>query len=248
MIVMKSIDLVRKIQEYAKLQYPNEMCGFVVKGEFIPVQNISSNPTKEFSVADEDFLKYRPVCSLFVHSHPDWYNCPSKSDMEQQQATKIAWGIVSTDGNYTSAIQIFGDAAPMPSLMERTFCHGVTDCWNLIRDWYRINKNIVFPDFPRSWEWWEGVDDLYTENFAKYGFTIIPQVAIDKTGPEIGDIFLARIRSSKINHAGVYLGKGLGLHHLASTSKPIDATRMPSQEPLERWRKYIHLWIRHSNA
>src|ERR1035437_2553726 len=241
--MMVSPMVLKVIQDYMNSQYPNEGCGFIVNNIFIPVDNISPNPTKEFLVKDSDYLKYAEVCSLFVHSHPDWYNCPTKVDMEQQQASKIPWGIISTNGEKASGIQLLGSQVPTPDLMNRTFCHGITDCCTLIHDWYKLNKGFSWEEVPRDWEWWLGEDDLYQSNFARLGFKIIPMEEVMTKGPEIGDVFLARIRSTKLNHGGVYIGNGLGLHHLTS-QMPVDATRVPREEPLMRWIKYIHLWAR----
>jgi proteasome lid subunit RPN8/RPN11 len=239
--------LLKIIQDYMVSQYPNEGCGFVVNGEFIPVENIAQDKKKDFLVSDEDFLKYSPVCSSFIHSHPDWYNCPTKLDMEQQQASGIPWGIVGTNKNAASGLQMFGAQLPIPDLRKRTFCHGVTDCCTLINDWGKINGKWSWTEVPRDWEWWQGSDDLYQENFARLGFKIVPMEDILAKGPQVGDIFLARIRSNKLNHAGVYIGDGLGLHHLTS-QKPVDETRYPCEDPIMRWLKYIHLWARHENA
>jgi len=41
-----------------------------------------------------------------------------------------------------------------------------------------------------------------------------------------------------LNHGGIYLGNGLGLHHLT--------TRLSRQESLPRWRKYIRKVLRYS--
>ncbi len=240
-------NLVKTIQSFMTSQYPNEGCGFVVGDAFIPVNNISDTPTKDFLISDADYLRYSEICSAFIHSHPDWYNCPSKLDMEQQQASGIPWGIVSTNGSAASDIKIFGSKVPVPDLMKRTFCHGITDCCTLINDWGKLNNKWSWEEVPRDWEWWLGDADLYQENFARLGFKIVPQEEIMARGPKVGDIFLARIRSTKLNHAGVYIGDGLGLHHLTA-QKPVDDTRYPCQDPVMRWIKYIHMWARHSDA
>ena len=238
--------ILKTIQEYMISQYPNEGCGFVVNDVFIPVQNTSKTPEKEFLVSPEDTVRYNDLCEMFVHSHPDWYNCPSKLDMSYQQSSKKPWGIVSTTSTACSGIQMFGAEVPTPDIMNRTFCHGVTDCCTLINDWGKINNRWIWEEVPRDWEWWlqEGVD-LYQQNFARVGFIILDADDVKKNGPEVGDVFLAAIHSNKLNHGGVYLGNGLGLHHLTSKF-PVDATRVPKQEPLARWSKYIHTWARYT--
>ncbi len=131
--------------------------------------------------------------------------------------------------------------------MSRGFVHGITDCYSLIRDWYILNKDVQLPNTPRNWKWWLGDEDFYEDGFAKNGFKIVPTEEIMRNGPQIGDGFLIKLRSKKINHAGIYVGDGKGLHHVA-TYKPVDLSRVPIKEPLEPWVKHIHLWVRRYDA
>ena len=83
------------IRALAAQRYPHELCGFIVNGKFIEVNNISDEPDKHFAVEKGVFQQFAPNCTAFIHSHPDWYPVPSQKDMEQQMATTIPWGILS---------------------------------------------------------------------------------------------------------------------------------------------------------
>ena len=124
--------------------------------------------------------------------------------------------------------------------MGRGFRHGVTDCYSLIRDYYRLERDVVLPEFPRDWEWWCNEQDLYRDGFGKAGFERLVDVDLRP-----GDVFLAQIRSGVPNHGGVYLGDGLALHHLAARL-PVDATRLSRREPIDRWMKFISHWLRYT--
>ena len=242
-----SVELEKQIRDYAREKYPEEMCGFIVDGKFHPVDNIHTDPENHFLVDPKCWLDSACTCTSFIHSHPDAYACPSELDMEQQSASGVPWGIISTNGKATTDIIFFGDQLPIQDYKNRIFCHGVTDCYSIIRDWYKQERGIVLKDFPRSWEWWEEEGkDFYTDNFKELGFKVVNDVDIMSEGPKVGDIFLASIGNhvTKINHGGVYTGKGLGLHHVTST-KPIDKTRVAKEEPIQRWLKYIKMWIRY---
>lgn len=236
-----------QIKEYAIRSYPMEMCGFVLGDEFIPVGNTHENPEKFFRVEPHHWADYALECTAFIHSHPDWYPCPSERDMLNQISTCIPWGIVATDGKKATDITFFGDQVPTPDLRHRTFCHGVTDCYSIIRDWYKLERGVFLKEIPRSWEWWNDGKDLYKDHFKEVGFHIIPEEVILKEGPKIGDVFLANIGHGvlKLNHGGVYTGRGLGLHHITSTD-PIDRTRLVREDPIQRWLKYINLWVRYN--
>lgn len=246
---MISLELKKEIQQYAINQYPKEMCGFIVDGNFMPVTNVHEDPNNYFRVSPASWHTYAQICTAFIHSHPDWYSCPSEADMKQQIASAIPWGIVATDGKTVTDITFFGDQISTPDLKNRPFCHGVTDCYSIIRDWYRLERGVLLKEVPRSWEWWEGDDDLYSSNFKDMGFEIVPTEQIMAEGPKIGDVFLANIGHNvlKLNHGGVYTGNGLGLHHITS-KKPVDTTRLAKEEPIQRWLQYISLWIRYNET
>lgn len=92
------------------------------------------------------------------------------------------------------------------------FVHGSRDCYGLVRRWYWQVRGVVLRDFPRSADWWnDGHSDLYTQGYALAGFAALP---LD-TAPEPGDVLLMRIasRNAVPNHAAVYLGGDVILHH-----------------------------------
>jgi cell wall-associated NlpC family hydrolase len=95
-------------------------------------------------------------------------------------------------------------------LLGRMWCHGVLDCYSLIRDWYRLERGIVLPDFTRSDEWWLKNQNLYVDNFRAAGFTRI----VDEDALQPGDVLLMQIMAPVPNHGAVYLGDGIILHHL----------------------------------
>lgn len=240
-------ELKNKIASAAKEAYPNEMCGFVIGDDFFVVENISQTPKDSFEISHIAQTEFAPRCKFFIHSHPDGWACPSKKDMEQQRITDIPWGFIATDGKAVSEINFLGDSLPIHDLELRPFVHGITDCWSAIRDWYKLKRNVQLKDFPRSWRWWHENEDMYMDNLEKAGFEFYSLEKMKKEGPKEGDLFLVNLdrRGPKLNHAGVYLGNGLGYHHTTG-DKPVDLSRPAKIEPVERWMKYIHLWARYA--
>lgn len=238
-----------EIKQHAIDSYPNECCGFITEDGYVRVGNIHSNPRESFKISNKDYMLYGSKALAFIHSHPDWHPCPSEKDMRGQIDSGIPWGIVSTNGKKASNITWFGDQIPTPELKGRGFIHGVTDCYSIIRDWYKIKRDVVLPEFPRSWEWWEGDADLYMDGFEKAGFKRVDSNIIAAEGPKEGDVFLAQVGNGvrKINHGGVYTGNGLGLHHLTST-EAVDFSRISKEEPIIRWMKFIVLWVRYNDS
>ena len=232
---------------HAELTYPEESCGAVVDGAYVPIKNLSSNPREEFAIDNVEFarLLIQKKVTAFVHSHPNGPSYPSAADMRSQVDTKLVWGIIPVYRGKASELFLFGDGAPVPELVGRPFRHGVTDCYSLIRDWYKLERNIQLPEYPRAWEWWNQSNgqSLYADNFQNAGFERCPE----GTRLEVGDICLFRIRSRTPNHAGVYVGNGLVLHHL-SGRHGYDPTRLSCREPIVRRSGMVEYWLRYANS
>ena len=159
--------------------------------------------------------------------------------MRQAQADSVPWGIAVPRGVAGSGLFWFGGDIAAP-LAARGYRHGVTDCYSLVRDWFRETGGLILIDRPRAWEWWAAGADLYAAHFAESGFTRLAA----GTKPRRGDVALAAILGEAVNHALIYLGDGLVLHHLAGR-EGYDPARLPRTEPAERWRRYIRFWARH---
>lgn len=216
----------------------NEICGYIdADGSFVEVVNESSNPTDEFSFPFET-LPAGAKC--IIHSHTNGSHWPSAADMQHQISSGLPWGIASISPHHREVF-FFGDGSPTPALIGRRFRHGVTDCYSLIRDFYKQVVNITLPEFPREWEWWLQGDTLYEEGFPQAGFTTVA-----KTEALPGDVVFFNIHSRTPNHAGVYLGDGLLLHHVAS-KQGFDPTRLSIREPLGRWSNLISKVVRHED-
>jgi proteasome lid subunit RPN8/RPN11 len=228
------------IREHALREYPRECCGLVMRGGlYVPMENKAPDPEEAFEV-DTGALMQDGVLAL-VHSHTDAPAAPSAADMEQQIATGITWGLISTNGNDATPVWWWGGGIPTPPLLGREFRHGPSgsdgkgDCYALIRDWYLLERKIDLPEFPRDDTWWHAGRDLYRDNFAKAGFV---QVSPNDARP--GDVVLAHVLSPVVNHGGIYLGNGLILHHLPS--------RLSREEPLARWMSLVTHFLRHESA
>jgi cell wall-associated NlpC family hydrolase len=110
----------------------------------------------------------------------------------------------------------------------------VTDCYSLVRDWFRVERGVTLPEFPRDDDWWDAGQDLYSANFESAGFR---RITVAEEDLQVGDCFLCRFRSPVINHAGIYVGDGLILHHLSG--------HISGHSPLNIWRRTIESWVRY---
>lgn len=252
---------LKSAREHARLVFPEESCGFIVDGLYIALTNIA-RPAGEhvqndrdcpcvlcaFVVEDREYLKYAGRIQAVVHSHPNGPAFPSASDMIHQDASGLAWIILTLDESRFGPVTVWGGDCPIEPLIGREFIHGISDCYSLIKDVFDLGREalaqqeidwplapISLPVAPRNDGWWELGDDLYQDNFGPAGFV---EVSISDVKP--GDVFLAKIRSQKLNHGGVLLNNNLILHHLPQ--------RLSRREPAGIWARSAAKWIRYTGA
>ena len=231
---------VAAIKAHAVKDYPNEACGAITPTGYQPLNNLAADPKHSFECTDQvNALRAAGNLIALVHSHPDGPDAPSGLDIQQQIAFDIPWGLVLCNGTAAQAPWWWGDMLDPPPLLGRRFRHGPSgtdgkgDCYALIRDYYRIERKIILPDFPRDDSWWtKDGQDLYAANFGKAGF-----VTADAAHPEIGDVVLLQIgRAPVAQHAAIYTGGGRVLHHLTN--------RLSGEVSFVNWTKHIRYWLR----
>ncbi|WP_421921421.1 NlpC/P60 family protein [Marinobacter salarius] len=229
------------IKEKTLEAYPLEAVFLITESGCYEVPNIAKNPKETFAVASKDIQKAMSEgLKAVVHSHPHFEAYPSEADMQTQLNYRIPFGLLATDGENTTEIVWWGDGVPTPDLMKRTFVFGVTDCYSFIRDYYKINLSIDLPEIPRDWDFWKKGKALFEDNTEKAGFVRVPDIKdIQKH-----DMYFCVYRARVSNHAGIYIGDGQVLHHQTS-GFPIDASRHPVPDPLNRHKNSISGIYRH---
>lgn len=225
-------EIVKEIEIYSKGKYPEEACGFIVSGEFIPLKNMAEDRVKEFEIDRFDFLKYHDGIEAIVHSHADYPHL-SKADMEGQLRTGVPWGLVCVNKGLPEHTVFWGNDVLYP-LLQRPFIHGTFDCWGLCRDYWR-GKGHQIIDFPRDNLWWEKDPSMLENNCQLAGFDFV-----DESQIQIGDVVFMKVLADVTNHCAIYIGDGLMIHHLYN--------RLSREEPIHRWRKYITGYLRYRYA
>nr|WP_321513132.1 C40 family peptidase [uncultured Pseudodesulfovibrio sp.] len=226
--------IIQAAMRHAKDEYPREACGLVVGDEYLPRYNSAADPLRDFRITPQAWIgaERKGIVRAVIHSHPDQAQCPedvhpTKPDMVGQLETDLPWGIVPVIGGVVSEPFFWGEGAPVLPLTGRRFRHGVADCYSLVRDWYRLERGVILKDYPRSDEWWHGEDDLCMDSFIDAGFRDV-DLGLE---PEVGDLVLMQVCSSKVNHCGLYVGGGLMLHHLTN--------RLSRPDPYRVWHKTV---------
>lgn len=229
-----------QIRTQAVETYPKEGVWLITAKGCRQVENIHEAPEKFFRVGTRDLARANAEGLLaVVHSHCDQPEVPSASDMVGHQNTAVPWGFLSVGAEGASRIRWWNDKKPAP-LLGRTFTHGISDCYALVRDYYRMEHGIDLPIFPRDWGWWNEGLDLLTEGVSTAGFLPIPSEEVRE-----GDVWFAKFGGPVPHHCGVYAGNDLVLHQLGAPSAPIDDTRISAKEPISRYTRFICSWVRY---
>ena len=235
---MVSFDTGSFIQHSLK-EFPKEACGVVVNDSYIPCKNIATDPEKNFQISAIELASIAAQhgkVQAVLHSHPmvgrsKWpAQWPSHHDMVQWLKGDIPWGIVATEGENCSPL-VWMDEATIAPLEGREFVHGVWDCYSTVRDWYRVERGVTVPNFPRGMEWWDKGANHYEDNFEKAGF-----IEISRDELQIGDAVLMRVKSPVINHAAVVTGSNQIIHHLFHRKSGFD--------DFNKWERFYAKYVR----
>jgi cell wall-associated NlpC family hydrolase len=209
-------DLRTAMYLHAEAEQPREACGLIVQTAgglmYTRCRNIAGDAAQfvlepaDYAHAEETFDAVVAV----VHSHPNASANPSMADRVGCERSGLPWVIVGWPSGVMVQLEPEGWEAPYRG---REFHHGALDCYTLVQDWYRRELGQLLPDFHREDGWWEErpdhpAQDLYMKHFAEAGFV---QVFGE---PQRHDVIFMQVLSERANHAAVYLGNGVMLHHL----------------------------------
>lgn len=203
--------IISAVLAHAAAEYPRECCGLVVQNgrrqSYIPCRNLAPEPTEQFSLAPDDYAAAEDSGTIvaIVHSHPDATTQPSQLDLAQCDSSQLPWIIASwPEGDIREVMPTQG----IKPLLGRPFVHGFWDCYAIIRDWYQLERAIALPNYKRSDGWWERGENLYMKLYAEAGF-------VPAAGElQIGDVIVMQVQAPEPNHAGIYLGDGIMIHHI----------------------------------
>lgn len=199
--------LAPDVFKHAKECAPNECCGLaiVVKGMLIYWPCRNDGRAGEFVISSEDYAAAEDAGEIvgICHSHPFATPEPSQADLVMIERTQLPWLIVSYPTGSHTVTHPSGYVAP---LIGRQFVHGVTDCYQIIKDYYQA-RGVNLPDPVRADDWWHKGQNLYLDNFEDAGFVIINEL------PKKHDVLLMQVSSKVPNHGAVYIGDGQIIQH-----------------------------------
>ena len=211
---------------HAKDQDPNESCGLLlnIKGKerYYPCRNLSMTAFQCFIIDPEDYIKADNTGDIIgvVHSHPVTPPVPSQSDKVACEQSGLIWHIVNPKTESWGYLKPTGYKAP---ILGREWAWGVTDCYTLVRDWYKEKLNINLIDWQRPTTLEDfNKEPMFEKCAEETGFREIrpDEKLID------GDLLFMSIFSNNLNHVAIFID-GDVLHHLAD--------RLSCIEPYSEW-------------
>tara|TARA_R100000773_G_scaffold43178_1_gene41260 strand:- start:775 stop:1482 length:708 start_codon:yes stop_codon:yes gene_type:complete len=201
-------------KKYAQEQAPNEACGLlaVIEGckTFWPCKNLAEGKHEFFMLDPEDWAECEDTGEILgvIHSHPVGAAMASDADKAACEHIGFPYYIYSIYHDHWICIEPTGWKAP--SLIGRKFIWGKYDCWSIVTDWLKENKNIDIP----YWERPKTIKEFLSNPEFEYALpklNFIKQLNTDNL--QIGDVLLFEGRKNILNHVAVYIGDMMILNH-----------------------------------
>ena len=211
---------------HAKDQDPKESCGLLIdvkgKEKYYPCKNLSSYSQQCFIIDPEDYAKAEDSGKVLavIHSHPVTPPVASQADMISCEESGLIWHIVNPK---TEQWGFYKPSGYKPPLIGRHWVWGITDCWSLVRDWYKEKLGITLRDWDRPTTPEEFIENPMFEKCAwRTGFRQLrPEEKLEN-----GELIFMSIMATGLNHVAIFLD-GDVLHHLAD--------RISCKEPYNQW-------------
>jgi len=211
---------------HAKNQDPKESCGLLLnirgKEKYFACKNLSTWANQCFIIDPEDYVKGSDLGDIIaiIHSHPTTQPIASEADKISCEETNLPWYIINPKTEQWGSYKPTGYKAP---LIGRQWVWGVTDCWALVRDWYKQERGITLRDWERPITPEEFIaNPMFVKCADATGFKELrPQEKLEN-----GDLLFMSIMTTGLNHVAIFLD-GDVLHHLAD--------RISCKEPYNEW-------------
>ena len=200
--------------KYAKKQTPDEACGLlaIIKGKetFWPCKNLAEGKFEFFILDPDDWAECEDTGEVIgvIHSHPVGAATPSDTDRAACEHLGFPYYIYSIEHDHWEKLKPTG--WKNPSLIGRRFIWGKYDCWSIVTDWLKENKNIDIPYWTRP----KKLKDFLKNPEFEYA---LPKLNFKKQKTnndiQVGDVLLFQSITGNLDHVALYLGDNMILNH-----------------------------------
>jgi len=225
---MLSTQIKREIINQAIATPDVEICGVILSdGGVLQMNNCADEPQHNFIIEQNEFNLVRGSVVAIYHSHclDSQPAILSREDVANSKASKLPYVLYHTifgQWDYYDPLDIY----PYPLISNPyipselgfylgwKFDYNRSDCYTLVRSYYKGKLKIDLPDFPRnqieettSPDW-----DMFAGNFEKAGFR-----KLEHDEPlQANDVILMCISGTQTHHSAILLDPktGKALHNL----------------------------------
>jgi len=241
-------DALKVAKQHARRKFPHRICGLIIDGSYRPVKNVAINTKTDYQFPNgliEDISPNR--VDMIVASQTNKPYLVEAQEVAIQDKYNRPFAFIALNKQTISEPVIWGAETPIPPIIGRRFIYGVTDCYTIVRDCFRLGKYELkkqgidgwpyepthLPVIPSNDGWWNEGEDYYVENFKALGFR---QIDFSEARP--GDGFLTKFNSDKYNHAALLISPTEIVHHLPA--------RLSRREKVGLWGRNSDLWLRYA--
>ena len=212
---------------HAKEQDPKESCGLLLnirgKEKYYPCKNLSTAYYENFIIDPLDYAKAEDSLGeiiAVVHSHPTTQPIASEADKISCEESKLPWYIVNPKTEQWGFCKPTGYK---PDMIGLTWVWGVSDCWSLVRRYYKEKLNIELRDWERPITPEEFMANPMFDSCAwRTGFRELRKDEKLKNN----DLLFMSIGEAGLNHVAIFID-GDVIHHLRD--------RLSCREPYNPW-------------
>lgn len=209
--ILDSIEAMNAFRLHCLLDRTIEMCGLFViregKIEFEGCKNSAYDTQNSFLIHPADYVRCMDGGEVIGvgHSHVTAPVRPSPEDIVHSENCKLPFVIFQPETNEIDSYAPTGDPVP---LVGRKWSLGVSDCYTLVRDYYKTH-GVVLGEYVRNNFECLYKDTRFLDKFAENGF-------VDVTGqaPKMHDLVLIQVKADVPNHAAVFISDTIILHHI----------------------------------
>jgi proteasome lid subunit RPN8/RPN11 len=207
---MLNDSIKQQIKEQAILNKPFESCGLLLSTRkdgylsIYPCKNIACDKENYFELFHGDYLRAsNDIKNKIVGMYHT--QCNSGASLYDYVISKghNIYSIVYSWKTDTF-FEINDSVQKYIKYIGKEFNIGITDCFSLVRDFYKNEYNINIFNYLRTDNWFKDNPKIIEESYGKEGFLNIDNKSELKNGDVIG---------FKSKHFGIYLENDLLLHH-----------------------------------
>ena len=211
---------------HAKEQDPKESCGLLLnirgKEKYHPCQNLAITSNQCFIMNPEDYVAADSLGEIIaiIHSHPITPPVASEADKISCEQSNLPWHIVNPK---TEQWGFYEPTGYKPEIIGQPWVWGISDCWSLVRRYYKEKLNIELRDWERPITPEEFMANPMFDSCAwRTGFR---ELRKDEK-LENNDLLFMSIGEAGLNHVAIFID-GDVIHHLRD--------RLSCREPYNPW-------------